>query len=282
MKIAPALVQRTIDFALRQAASTGVAVVGLSGVQGSGKSTFANLLAESASASGHPAVALGLDDFYLDLPERLALAREVHPLLATRGVPGTHDIGLLEFTLAALRRGERVALPQFDKGTDQRVPTSRWPIRQAPVRLIVLEGWCLGVPPQTESQLLTTTNALEAEHDPDGVWRRYVNAALKWDYLPLWQSLGALIVFDVPNFETVLRWRDEAEAPRRAMNAPAAMSSSEVARFIQHFERIARHGLATLPALADLRLVLDGDRQVIDWVERTTDAVDKTASTECG
>jgi len=38
---------------------------------------------------------LSLDDFYLGHAARLQLARDIHPLLATRGVPGTHDIAFL-------------------------------------------------------------------------------------------------------------------------------------------------------------------------------------------
>ena len=51
---------------------------------------------------------LSLDDLYLPKAERLRLARDVHPLLATRGVPGTHDVALgVECSRASARRARR-------------------------------------------------------------------------------------------------------------------------------------------------------------------------------
>jgi len=89
-------------------------IFGMCGAQGSGKSTLARALAGRFPR----AVALSIDDFYLTRAERLRLAKEVHPLLATRGVPGTHDLDLANAVLTALERGEPVALP---------VPTRRDP-----------------------------------------------------------------------------------------------------------------------------------------------------------
>src|SRR6188472_2123866 len=78
------------------------ALVGLSGLQGSGKSTLARQIAAAASAHGIATEVLALDDFYRGRGERAVLARTIHPLLATRGVPGTHDLALLDRTLRAL------------------------------------------------------------------------------------------------------------------------------------------------------------------------------------
>jgi len=61
-------------------------VLGIAGAQGSGKSTIARAL---AARFGCPV--LSLDDLYLDGAARQRLAETVHPLLRTRGVPGTHD-----------------------------------------------------------------------------------------------------------------------------------------------------------------------------------------------
>ena len=43
---------------------------------------------------GLRAAILSLDDIYLSGADRLQRANTIHPLLATRGVPGTHDVGL--------------------------------------------------------------------------------------------------------------------------------------------------------------------------------------------
>src|SRR5689334_18588644 len=67
-------------------------VFGVCGSQGLGKSTLARVLKEALlEAHGLSVAVLSLDDLYLSSAERARLARDVHPLLKTRGVPGTHD-----------------------------------------------------------------------------------------------------------------------------------------------------------------------------------------------
>ena len=70
--------------------------LGINGAQGTGKSTLADYLrlALEIEYDWHVAV-LSIDDFYLTKAERTQLAEDVHPLLVTRGVPGTHDIQML-------------------------------------------------------------------------------------------------------------------------------------------------------------------------------------------
>ena len=62
-------------------------IIGVSGSQGSGKSTFAGVLVEQLQMRGFAAAAVSLDDFYLTHADRQALGATVHPLLCTRGVP---------------------------------------------------------------------------------------------------------------------------------------------------------------------------------------------------
>src|SRR5690606_36221009 len=71
---------------LQKAASArGTLVVGISGSQGSGKSTLASLLVLLLrELMGLRAVNLSIDDFYLTRARRQELARDVHPLFATR------------------------------------------------------------------------------------------------------------------------------------------------------------------------------------------------------
>jgi D-glycerate 3-kinase len=140
----PALVERLLDAAL-EARGTGRPFA-LAGPQGSGKSTLASQLVDAAAARGLRALSMSLDDVYLDRPERHRLAREVHPLLITRGPPGTHDIALACDVLDRLLAGRPARLPRFDKLADARLPESAWPRADAG-DLLVVEGWCLGVPP---------------------------------------------------------------------------------------------------------------------------------------
>ncbi|NCT67196.1 MAG: kinase [Rhodanobacteraceae bacterium] len=240
-------------------------LVGLSGLQGSGKSTLARQFAAAANAHGVATVVLSLDDFYLGRRERARLARTVHPLLATRGVPGTHDIPLLTHTLAALATASRrqpAWLPRFDKGRDTRLPPSRWRRVTAPPRLVLLEGWCVGVPAQAAAALVRPLNALERNEDRDRRWRGWVNAQLAGAYARLWRRLNLLVVLQAPDFAVVQRWRDEQERTLRARHAPRAMDAAALARFLQHYERLSRHALRALPRHADVLLRLRGDRSV--------------------
>jgi D-glycerate 3-kinase len=239
-------------------------ILGVSGLQGSGKSTLAAALIEAARERGWSAVTLSLDDVYLTRAERETLARQVHPLLRTRGVPGTHDLTLLASTLAALEKAapERpVSIPRFDKGKDDRYAATLWPEVPLPSMLVILEGWCLGLEPQIEADLVEPINPLEREEDAEGVWRQWVNTKLT-EYLSIWRRLDGLVLLQAPSWDVVARWRDEAEWSLRARGEPRAMDEVEMARFLQHYERLSRHALATLPAKADMIVMLDQDRNV--------------------
>jgi D-glycerate 3-kinase len=240
-------------------------LIGLSGLQGSGKSTLAAQLVAQARIAGIEALALSIDDFYFGRAARLRLARDVHPLLATRGVPGTHDIGLLLQTLAALQTASAEAparVPRFDKGRDTRLPPSLWRrVARAP-HLIILEGWCVGVPAQSATALRRPLNRLEREEDRDARWRGWVNMQLARHYAPLWQRLDRLLMLQAPDYAIVTRWRDEQERVLRARAAPRAMSPAALRRFLMYYERLSRQALRTLPAIADLRVVLDSKRRV--------------------
>ncbi|AMK24423.1 MULTISPECIES: kinase [unclassified Sphingobium] len=236
-------------------------VIGLCGAQGSGKSTLADGLRTRLAQDGVPAAILSIDDLYRTRAEREALARAVHPLLRTRGVPGTHDVALGLQVIEALERGEAALLPRFDKASDDRLPEARWERAAAGTRLLLLEGWCVGARPQEASELAAPVNALEREEDADGVWRAFVNRALAGDYQTLFGRLDRLVMLAAPGFEVVRRWRTQQEHGLRKA-AAGGMSDAEVARFIQHYERLTRHMLVEMPGRADLAIALDAARRV--------------------
>lgn len=252
------------QYAGRIARSRRPYLLGISGLQGSGKSTLAREVKVQAEAQGLPTEVLALDDFYYSRSERESLAHQIHPLLKTRGVPGTHEIELLMSVLAALPHASDklpVTYPRFDKGRDTRMPPSRWPKISRPPKLIVLEGWALGIKPQLQSALDEPVNAMERDEDPDGTWRHWVNKQLR-GYQPLWRKLDALVVLQAPNWEVVRQWRSQQEEELLARHAPLAMDAAAMEHFLAHFERLSRHALATLPALADTCVEYDTQRHV--------------------
>lgn len=248
---------------LDDALARGGRVHGITGLQGTGKSTLAAQMGALARARGIAAAVLSIDDAYLDRGERAALARDVQPLLATRGPPGTHDVDLACTTLDALRAGEDVALPRFDKLGDRRLPRAQWP-RSGRVDLVLFEGWFLRTPPEDPAALEAPLNALERDEDADGAWRRYCNAALGRDYPRLWRRVDHLLFLHGPGFEVVPRWRWQQEQTLRAAHPHRqGMTRTQVERFVQHFERTSRQAMRTLPRIADRTMRLDADHRVV-------------------
>jgi len=258
-------------------------IVGISGAQGSGKTTLALLLDEWLERElGLATACLSLDGLYLRKAQRWELSRKVHSLLETRGVPGTHDVARVEDLLDLLVDADHertVALPVFDKALDDRAPAGQWPVVDAPVDVVLFEGWCVGARPQTPGALAEPVNALEAERDRSGRWRRYVNERLRTDYASLFGRLDLLVMLRVPNFEKVLEWRRLQEeklrqrlrVESRIRGKPPGMSDGEIAHFIQHYERLTRHMLKTMPAYADAVIDVDDNHRMtgINWLERS-------------
>lgn len=239
-------------------------MLGVAGAQGSGKSTIALGVAERMAARGVACALLSLDDLYLTRAERERLASDVHPLLCTRGVPGTHDVALGLGVIDALARGEDAALPRFDKAMDDRTPEASWPRAPKDTRLLVLEGWCVGARPQEAAALARPVNALEAREDADGCWRAYVNRALAGDYQALFGRIDTLAFLAAPGFEVVARWRGEQEDALRAHGGGAGvMDAATLERFIQHYERITRAMLGEMPGRADVVVRLGVDRRAV-------------------
>lgn len=246
-------------------ARAGVRVAGVNGAQGSGKSTLCERLGEALGATGLRVVTLALDDLYLGRTARERLAREVHPLLRTRGVPGTHEVNLglrLLDGLRALKAGETLAMPRFVKVLDDRAPQEAWPLVTGPVDLVLFEGWCVATPPQAEAELAEPVNVLEAREDADGRWRRWVNQQLAGAYAPLFACIERLIYLKAPDFEAIHRWRLQQERGNAAA-APQArpMDANDLRRFIQHYERLTRHAMRVLPGRADLTVELGPEHE---------------------
>ena len=249
-------------------------IIGINGCQGSGKSTLADYLCTVVAEKYHLAtVALSLDDFYLTKAERIELARKIHPLLAQRGVPGTHDVNLAIDTISSLASGNKALITRFDKSMDDRVPEANSETITGHIGLIVIEGWCFGAKPQAPNSLIEPVNHLERSEDPDGVYRDYVNTALATQYPQLFELVDSTAMLRAPNFKTVFEWRLEQEQKlieklRSTKTDPASdstMSDQEIRRFIQNFQRITEHCLEEMPTRVDHLFQLNAARQIVDY-----------------
>ena len=250
----------------------GPLFISINGAQGSGKSTltqFLKLILQQVF--NHNVVAFSLDDFYLTRAQRKDLAASVHPLLVTRGVPGTHDLVLMQSVMRDLLAQRACRIPVFDKAIDDRVGTEQWQEQNSAVDIILFEGWCNDSPPQNNSELVEPINQLESSEDSDGTWRRYVNQQLGEYRQSIFKDCHFRIFLKVPGFDQVFQWRLLQEEKLRAQSnhgkALRIMTESELRRFIQHYERITRHTLANYAKQADIVLSIDARHSIRNIVE---------------
>lgn len=256
-------------------------VLGIHGAQGTGKSTLTRFLKALLEQRYQcPCASFSLDDLYHTRTTREQLAQRIHPLLITRGVPGTHDLDLGWRTLEQLWRASdhsETRLPAFSKALDDRLPEDQWPVFRGRPAVILLEGWCVGARPEPEAALARPCNELEAREDADGRWRHYVNRQLGTVYGDFFAAVQRLIMLQAPSMECVVRWRTLQEhklaghatdAPEEGMNAVAnapqkrTMTDAQIRRFVMHYERITRFALAEMPARADVLLSVDADHRI--------------------
>ena len=234
-------------------------IFGINGPIGSGKSTLADFIKSSMhSHLNGEVVALSLDDFYLTKKERVRLSNAVHPLLITRGVPGTHNINLLLDCLSRLKKlkaGEKIMLPRFNKMEDDREPVSKWNRVNGPIKLIIIEGWCLGNSPIKKNLLKVPINKLERSMDSKGIWRNYVNQQLTGNYQEMSSLVNTLLFLNPPNMDIITTWRAKQEKKlysdykKKKVNL---MNQEKLTFFIQHFERWTVDNLSKMPNKADI------------------------------
>ncbi len=247
--------------------------VGINGCQGSGKSTLAMFLAEYIQSKYPLSIAvLSLDDFYLSLASRKEMAKHIHPLFTVRGAPGTHDTQLIANTFKALSKpGLNVALPIFNKALDNPVNPKQWPRINAPVDMVLMEGWCWGVPAQPIESLAAAVNTLEQQQDPKAIWRNKVNEYLRLEYEPLYDHMDLWLMLKAPDFSKVYKWRLEQEnklaqylqSSNKDNTCYNLMSAEQVCHFVDHYQRLTEYAIDVMPKRCDYIYHLDGERKIL-------------------
>ncbi|MDX1589022.1 MAG: hypothetical protein R3296_08800 [Oleiphilaceae bacterium] len=245
-------------------------MLAMGGAQGTGKTTMARALAlvlERCFATS--ACVLSLDDFYRSRRERADLGRGLHPLLATRGVPGTHDVDLLARTLERLRTADsqdRIRLPRFDKHRDDQAPPQQQRSISGRPDIVILEGWCLGARPQTTAQLERPVNELEALEDPDGRWRRYVNDQLAGPYQDLLNAMDYRLHLAAPDWQAIRRWRWQQEkqlmGQQRERYQGGLQTRDAFDRFMAHYQRLSQSLMDDGGNHAEMCLQLDQQQRL--------------------
>jgi len=251
-----------------QRQTQGPFFVGINGCQGSGKSTLSEFIHDYIQHhTDLHVVVLSLDDFYFSQDVRAELATTVHPLLKTRGVPGTHNTEHIKQLFSDLTHANiPFRLPRFNKATDNPYPIQDWPLIDQKIDIVLFEGWCWGVKAQDKQQLNEPINSLEKNEDSDATWRHYVNQMLLEHYQPLYEQMDFWVFLKAPSFSSVYQWRLEQEKKLRQKyietDRDGIMSDQQVLEFIQYYQRLTEHSLATLYKSCDVVFQLSENRSI--------------------
>ncbi len=236
-------------------------VIGLTGGQGTGKSTISNILKIILKeAYGLETVIFSIDDFYKTLSERKILSKKISNLFLTRGVPGTHDTKMLYKCIKNLKnkKFKNFSIPKFDKSIDDRASKNKWLKVKKKPNIVIFEGWCVGAIAQKKKDLIIPINALEKHNDKKKIWRQRVNFELKKNYKKIFNLIDNLIFLKVPSFKYVFKWRLLQERKLRITSkGDKTMSDKEINKFVMYYERLTKQMLKFLPRTADTVISID-------------------------
>lgn len=218
---------------LKQNTPQGI-IVGISAIQGVGKTTQGEIMVVLLKHLGLSSVSLSIDDHYITHRE-LNQLREKDPRYIRRGV--THDIALALKNLTDLKNmqeGFEVKIPLYDKGAKSG-DGDRVGFRTISNKpdFIFYDGWMLGARKvEDETVFESGLPALDTlEHIQ---FAKDVNKELD-KYLPLWDLIDFMTVLYVPDYQISLKWRDQAEEGLRVKSQ--GMSVLEIKEFVHYFWR---------------------------------------------
>ena len=244
-------------------------ILGLSGGQGSGKTTISSIISIILSKYFKLNVfKISIDDFYKTRKKRLELSKKVHPLLMVRGVPGTHDISIMLdfFKRIKEKKFKSIKLPRFNKATDDRYNKKLWYSVKRRPDVIIFEGWCVGAKAEQNYSLKTPINSLEKLKDQKQIWRRFVNKQLKSKYKKLYDQLNCLLFIKAKNFSLLRQWRIKQEKKlslkSKRSNKFKIMSDKEIINFMQTYQRITQNMFKSVPKYASIILNLNSNQQI--------------------
>jgi D-glycerate 3-kinase len=241
--------------------------VGLAGGQGTGKTTISSLIRIILTKYFKLNVfRISIDDFYKTRNERINLSKRVHPMLLTRGVPGTHNINMMLsfFKKSKIRKFKRFKLPTFNKAIDDRYNKNKWYDLKMRPDVIIFEGWCVGAKSEKSISLKKSINSMEKLKDKKQVWRKYVNDQLKSKYKKLYSQLNCLIYLKAKNFSLLQKWRLKQERKLwvKSKVKSKIMSKGDVLNFMQTYQRITQNMFKKMPKYASIILNLNSNHQI--------------------
>ena len=244
-------------------------IVGLGGGQGTGKTTITSIIKIILEKYFKLKVFnISIDDFYKTRNERILLSKKTHPMLMTRGAPGTHDIKniLNFFRCIKIKKFKTFTLPKFDKAIDDRCKKNLWyKVKKRP-DIIIFEGWCVGAKAQKKYMLKNPINILEKNSDQKLVWRSYVNDQLKKNYEKIFKKLNCLLYLKAKNFNLLQKWRLKQErklllSSKNKKNLKI-MNKKDVIKFMYTYQRITQNMFKDAPKYASIIFNLNSNHKI--------------------
>ncbi len=227
-------IKKLIEFKKQKNNSSEGLIVGVSAIQGVGKTTQGEIIEILLKSQGLTSISLSIDDHYLT-HQQLNKLRQKDPRYIRRGV--THDIPLAIKNLTDLKNmqgGQEVNIPIYDKGAENGDgDRTGWKTISQKCDFIFYDGWMLGAR-RTEDKSIFDSG-LPALDTPEHIqFAKDINQKLD-EYLPLWDLIDFMNVLYVPDYQISLTWREQAEQSLRAKGS--GMSSEEIKKFVYYFWR---------------------------------------------
>ncbi len=231
-------------------------LIGLSALPGCGKSSLGIWLETAARNLDLSLQVVSIDDFYFPA-DQLELSMQGNPWGVPRALPGSHDVKLLQQTLAHWRKGQDVQCPQFDKALrNGRGDRSGW--RACNADLLVLEGWFVGCeagydPTLQERELVPplTANELAYRKQTEQIMQRYQ---------PIWTQLDQLWQLRATDSQLPRLWKRQQEHDMQTSRG-SSLNGSELDGFIRMIlSAIPTETVKNIPA--DVVLDVDSSREL--------------------
>jgi len=231
----------------------------IAGPQGSGKSSLSKLIKLYLEKFYDKSVIIiCMDDFYLSKKQRTQLSKNIHPLFLTRGVPGTHDLGLMNKKIKQILNKEfPIYLPIFDKVSDTRKRTYKKVLK---ADVIIFEGWCAGAQPVDLNYLQKNFNNLEKHKDKNFIWRNSYNKYLN-EYQKIFSKFNYFIYFQFNHWDHVLNWKYKQELELRDKKKDLALKKY-LKEFVQYYEKVSKWMHLKVPKYCNILIKLDTHQKI--------------------
>lgn len=240
-------IARLMKFKQEKGKSDEGLIVGVSAIQGVGKTTQGEIIEILLTHLKSTSISLSIDDHYITHAQLNEL-RKKDPRYIRRGV--THDIQLAIQNLTDLKNmkdGQAVQIPIYDKGKEfGDGDRTGWKTISQKCDFIFYDGWMLGARKVADESVFDS--GLPALDTPEHIqFAKDINKKLD-EYSPLWKLIDFMNVLYVPDYQISLKWREQAEEVLRVQGK--GMTSEEIKEFVYYFWRSV-HPAIQIKALAD-------------------------------